>query len=45
MCVLSFRRVAMRELIYPGDRLLGMRDIHFGKSLLFTKSRRIDNEL
>ena len=30
----------MRELVYPGDRLWGTEDIHFGERVFFRKREK-----
>lgn len=41
MCF-CFRRLSMRELIYPGDRYFGSEEVSFGVSLLFGETGRND---
>lgn len=36
----SFRRMGMRELIYPRDKIFGIISIHFGKRNTFSQKRR-----
>lgn len=35
----SFRRMAMRKLIYPGGKIFGIVDIHFGKRDTFSQKQ------